>query len=431
MKFYSTKDKSHRVSFRQAVVKGLPPDRGLYFPEHIPQLDQAFFGQLGQMESAEIGTRVMEQYVAPDIPRSDLYALLIEVLDFEIPLVRVSEDCYALELFHGPTMAFKDVGARFMSRCLSRFSKDGERVVVLVATSGDTGSAVAQGFFGVDGVEVTVLYPKGKVSPLQEKQFATLGGNIEALEVDGNFDDCQKLVKDAFLDATLNQHLRLSSANSINVARWLPQSIYYFLAAKQLRQNGKLVVSVPSGNFGNLTAGMLARRMGLPIDHFIAATNVNDVVPEYLETETYRPRPSIQTIANAMDVGDPSNFSRMLELYGGSYPKIIESVSGYAFTDSEISQAIRTIKNKHGYLLDPHGATGYLALKALNQPGTKQVFLGTAHPAKFLETVEETLGEAVAIPEQLRKFAEREVRAIPMENDYSYFQKWLLTRYGS
>jgi threonine synthase len=374
---------------------------------------------------------MMRPFVADDIEEDDLRQIVEETLSFEIPIKKVTDDIYTLELFHGPTLAFKDVGARFMSRCLAHFSEDSHNVTVLVATSGDTGSAVANGFLGVDGVDVIVLYPKGKVSKLQEKQFATLGNNITAIAVDGVFDDCQKLVKEAFLDHELRNALHLSSANSINLARWLPQSIYYGLMVPQMRKlagsEKEIVVSVPSGNFGNLTAGILAQKMGIPIRRFISATNANDVVPEFLSSGVYRPRPSVETIANAMDVGAPSNFSRLMELYDGSVSNVQNHLKGYAFDDQTIKATMAEVYTKYGYLLDPHGATGFKALKLdgldSNEVG---VFIETAHPAKFGHTVSHAIGESPEIPPRLQKFADREVISRPMQNDFKEFKSFLL-----
>lgn len=430
MKFYSTKRKAPELSFQDAVVMGLAPDNGLYFPSHIPTLGEEVLSQLDHLSPHEIGFYMMRPFVSENLEEEELMEILKETLSFEIPVQQVSEQIFTLELFHGPTLAFKDVGARFMSRCMAHFSEVGQNVTVLVATSGDTGSAVANGFLGVEGVDVIVLYPKGKVSRLQEKQFATLGENITAIAVDGVFDDCQKLVKDAFLDHELRNALHLSSANSINLARWLPQSIYYGLLVPQMRklvgETKDLVVSVPSGNFGNLTAGILAKKMGIPIHRFISATNANDVVPEFLASGIYRPRPSVETIANAMDVGAPSNFSRLLELYGGNIQRVQKNLKGYAFNDQTIKSTMAEVHEKHGYLLDPHGATGFKALEedglGSNEVG---VFIETAHPAKFGKTVEGAVSVTPEIPERLQKFAEREVISMQMKNDFNLFKSFL------
>jgi threonine synthase len=434
MKFFSTNREAPELSFQDAVVMGLAPDNGLYFPKQIPKLGKEVLNQLDHLKPHEIGFYMMRPFVSENLDEEELIEILEETLSFQIPIQQITEQIFTLELFHGPTLAFKDVGARFMSRCMAHFSEDSHNVTVLVATSGDTGSAVANGFLGVDGVDVIVLYPKGKVSKLQEKQFATLGKNITAIAVDGVFDDCQKLVKDAFLDHELRNALHLSSANSINLARWLPQSIYYGLLVPQMRKlvgsEKEIVVSVPSGNFGNLTAGILAQKMGIPIRRFISATNANDVVPEFLSSGVYRPRPSVETIANAMDVGAPSNFSRLLELYDGSIPNVQNHLKGYAFDDQTIKATMAEVYNKSGYLLDPHGATGFKALEIdgldSNEVG---VFIETAHPAKFGKTVEEAASVTVEIPERLKIFANREVVSIEMENDFGTFKSFLKKLY--
>ncbi len=431
MRFFSTERNAPDLDFRDAVIQGLAPDNGLYFPKFIPKLGNEVLSQLDELSPVDVGFYMMRPFVSDNIREEELYSILQETLSFEIPVVQITEQIYTLELFHGPTLAFKDIGARFMSRCLGHFLDKGDKVTVLVATSGDTGSAVANGFLGVDGIEVVVLYPRGKVSKIQEKQFATLGENITAIAIDGVFDDCQKLVKTAFLDKELNAKLRLSSANSINLARWLPQSIYYALLVPQLRKLAgstiDIVVSVPSGNFGNLTAGILAQRMGIPIRRFIAATNANNVVPEFLETGIYRPRPSVQTVANAMDVGNPSNFARLVELYGGDTEEIRKDLRGYYYANGEILQSIMDVSDDYRYTLDPHGATGYLSLKEdhldENEVG---IFIETAHPAKFGETVEQATGMFPDVPERLRAFAEREIVSIPMGNDFRAFREFLL-----
>ena len=405
MKYYSTNRMVTEVTLREAVVKGLAADRGLFMPERIERLPQEFFDGIDRLSLQDIAVRVAEAFFGEDVDPKALEALVRDALPFDTPLVEVEKDIYSLELFHGPTLAFKDVGARFMARLLRYFigrDSDGKTVNVLVATSGDTGSAVANGFLGVDGIHVYVLYPKGKVSPIQECQFTTLGRNITAVEVDGSFDDCQRLVKSAFLDGELNEKLLLTSANSINVARFLPQAFYYFSAYAQLKARGEadeVVVCVPSGNFGNITAGLIAQRMGLPIKRFIAANNANDIFYKYLQTGEYAPKASVQTIANAMDVGDPSNFARVLDLYGGSHEAIASMISGATFTDAQIAEAMKVCYDSTGYVLDPHGACGYLALKQLLKPSETGVFLETAHPAKFRDTVSQIIGKEIEIPD--------------------------------
>lgn len=430
MKYYSTNKKAPEVSLQEAVVKGLAPDRGLYMPEKIGGLPENFFGEIGYFELAEIAKTVAEAFFGEDISKEKLDAIVTDTLNFEIPLKKVEEGIYVLELFHGPTFAFKDVGARFMARMLSHFVQKGqEEVNVLVATSGDTGSAVANGFLGVEGIRVFVLYPSGKVSEMQEAQFTTLGQNIVALEVDGTFDDCQALVKSAFMDEKLNARLTLTSANSINVARFLPQSFYYFWAYAQLIrtvQTKKNVISVPSGNLGNLTAGLFAKRMGLPIGRFIAANNRNDVFRQYLQTGKYTPRASVQTVANAMDVGAPSNFDRILDLYGYSHQAITNDISSFRYDDEEIRSAIKTVYLQSGYLLDPHGACAYLALKEGKEQDETGIFLATAHPAKFGETVEKCIETPVQIPEGLAAFMQHKKQSLPLPNDFDLFKKVLI-----
>ncbi len=430
MRYYSTQKQSSTVSLKEAVVKGLAPDRGLYMPETIGQLPTSFYKEIPGMNLTTIAQTVARKFFGEDIPQDELDTIVADTLSFAIPLRKVEENIWVLELFHGPTFAFKDVGARFMARMLSHFvKKEQEEVKVLVATSGDTGSAVANGFLGVEGIHVFVLYPSGKVSDIQEAQFTTLGKNITALEVDGTFDDCQALVKNAFMDEELNSQLRLTSANSINVARFLPQSFYYFHAWAQLMRHNpaaKAVISVPSGNLGNLTAGLFAKRMGLPVERFIAANNRNDVFREYLLTGNYSPRSSVQTIANAMDVGAPSNFDRILDLYGHDHRTITGDITAYRYSDEEICNTIRVTQQQTGYLLDPHGACGYLALKEGLQPGESGIFLATAHPAKFKETVEECTGKPVTIPEDLAAFMQNKKESIELPNDFSLFKKALL-----
>ena len=400
-------------------------------PEVIKPLPQSFFDHIENLSFQEIAYQVADAFFGEDVPADTLKQIVYDTLSFDAPAVKVKENIYSLELFHGPTLAFKDVGGRFMARLLGYFiRKEGQKQVnVLVATSGDTGSAVANGFLGVEGIHVYVLYPKGKVSEIQEKQFTTLGQNITALEVDGTFDDCQALVKNAFMDAELNAHMKLTSANSINVARFLPQAFYYFYANAQLKKAGKadhLVVCVPSGNFGNITAGLFGKRMGLPVKRFIAANNSNDIFYQYLQTAKYNPRPSVATIANAMDVGDPSNFARVLALYEGSHEAISTEISGATYTDAQIRETVKAAYQETGYLLDPHGACGYRALEEGLQDGEVGVFLETAHPAKFLETVENIIGESVEIPAKLQAFMKGTKQSIPMSKDFASFKAYLL-----
>ncbi len=431
MKYYSTNRKAPMADLQEAVVKGLASDRGLYMPERIKILPTEFYETIDQLSFREIAYRVADAFFGEDIPADVLKQIVYDTLNFDVPLVQVSESIYSLELFHGPTLAFKDVGARFMARLLGYFiRKEGQREVnVLVATSGDTGSAVANGFLGVEGIHVYVLYPKGKVSEIQEKQFTTLGRNITSIEVDGVFDDCQALVKSAFMDAELNAHLSLTSANSINVARFLPQAFYYFYAYAQLKKIGKtdqVVICVPSGNFGNITAGLFGKRMGLPVKRFIASNNANDIFYQYLRNGVYEPRASIQTIANAMDVGDPSNFARILDLYEGSYTAISAEISGTTYDDVQIAETLKEVYAKYGYLLDPHGACGYRALKERLQPGETGVFLETAHPAKFKQTVEEIIQTEVSIPEKLVAFMRGEKQSVAMTKEFADFKAYLM-----
>lgn len=431
MKYYSTNKQAPEVSLQEAVVKGLAPDKGLYMPEKIKVLPQSFYDNIGNMTFQEIAYTVADAFFGEDVEADTLKKIVYDTLSFDTPVVHVNDNIYSLELYHGPTLAFKDVGGRFMARLLAYFiQKQGQKdVKVLVATSGDTGSAVANGFLGVEGIHVYVLYPKGKVSQIQECQFTTLGRNITAIEVDGTFDDCQALVKTAFLDDELNSKLNLTSANSINVARFLPQAFYYFNAYAQLAKQGKakdVVFCVPSGNFGNITAGLIAKRMGLPVKRFIAANNKNDIFLQYLNTGVYTPRPSIQTIANAMDVGDPSNFARVLDLYGHSHEAITAEISGFSYTDDQIRKTVKDTYGKTGYLLDPHGACGYQALVDNLKEGETGVFLETAHPAKFLETVESIIGQPVAIPEKLQAFMKGEKKSIAMSKGFEDFKSLLL-----
>lgn len=431
MIYYSTNKQAEMASLQEAVVKGLASDKGLFMPAIIKQLPQDFYDTIDTLSFQEIAYRVADAFFGEDIPAETLKQIVYDTLSFDVPLVEVQENIYSLELFHGPTLAFKDVGGRFMARLLGYFiRKEGQsKVNVLVATSGDTGSAVANGFLGVEGIHVYVLYPKGKVSEIQEKQFTTLGQNITALEVDGTFDDCQALVKSAFMDKELNEHLLLTSANSINVARFLPQAFYYFYAYAQLKRLGwadQIVVCVPSGNFGNITAGLFGKKMGLPIKRFIAANNRNDIFYQYLQTGQYSPRPSVATIANAMDVGDPSNFARVLDLYGASHEAISGEVSGTTYTDEQIRETVKDTWRASHYLLDPHGACGYRALQEYLQPGEVGVFLETAHPAKFLETVEGIIGETVEIPAKLQAFMKGEKQSLQMTKEFADFKNYLL-----
>lgn len=431
MKYYSTNRKASDATLEEAVVKGLAADRGLYMPHNIRILHASFYEQIDQLSFQEIASQVADAFFGEDVPAETLKQIVYDTLSFDVPVVRVKENIYSLELFHGPTLAFKDVGGRFMARLLGYFiRKEGKRQVnVLVATSGDTGSAVANGFLGVEGIHVYVLYPKGKVSEIQEKQFTTLGRNITAVEVDGTFDDCQALVKSAFMDQELNERMQLTSANSINVARFLPQAFYYFYAYAQMKKLGRekeLVVCVPSGNFGNITAGLFAKRMGLPVKRFIAANNRNDIFYQYLKTGQYAPKPSVQTIANAMDVGDPSNFARILDLYEGSHDAIASEISGETYTDDQIRETVQLTYDETGYLLDPHGACGYRALSENLQPGEVGVFLETAHPAKFLHTVEDIIGTDINIPEKLKAFMNGTKQSVPMSKNFMTFKEWLL-----
>ena len=462
MKYYSTNGKAPLATLEKAVVKGLAEDRGLYMPERIKPLPEEFFDGIQDMTLQEIAFYVADCFFGEDVDADNLRKIVYDTLSFDIPLVKVSppkggRGVFALELFHGPTLAFKDVGARFMARLLSYFSPLGGSqkgaVNVLVATSGDTGSAVANGFLGVEGIHVYVLYPKGKVSPIQECQFTTLGQNITAIEVDGVFDDCQALVKSAFMDEELNTRMQLTSANSINVARFLPQSFYYFYAYAQMKKqqmansqmvngtprlqsrlsskeskkclNGKIVCCVPSGNFGNICSALFGKRMGLPISRFIAANNANDIFYKYLQTGQYNPKPSVQTIANAMDVGDPSNFARILDLYGKSHEAICRDISGATYSDEQIAETMRQCLAETGYQLDPHGACGYRALQEGLQEGEVGFFLETAHPAKFKQVVDDICGEDVAIPERLQAFTKGTKQSIPMSKDFDSFKAFL------
>ena len=425
MKYYSLNNNAPIVSFSDAVIKGLAPDKGLYFPESITPLPTSFFENIESYSNNEIAYELIKQFVGDEIPTEDLIEIIVDVLQFDFPLIEVEKDIYSLELFHGPTMAFKDVGARFMARCLSYFNNENpNEVTVLVATSGDTGGAVASGFLGVEGVNVVILYPSGKVSDIQEKQLTTLGQNIKALEVDGVFDDCQAMVKKAFLDTSITDKMQLTSANSINIARWLPQMFYFAFAYKQLKlnnvssnsvenytnRNKKLIFSIPSGNYGNICAGMMAQKLGLPVNLFIAATNANKVVTDYLESGEYHPKPSVQTISNAMDVGDPSNFIRIEKLHNNDFEKLKNNLHSYSFTDDETREGMNHLFKECNYTSDPHGAIGYLGIKEhlKDNDNTQCVFLETAHPVKFLPVLDEAIANQIEIPAQIKSVIDKE-----------------------
>jgi threonine synthase len=437
MNYYSLNNASPRstsspaVSFREATIRGQAPDKGLYFPESIPTLPATLLTDADNFSRAELAFRIIRPYVGDTIPEADLHRIVSETIDFEIPLVPVSPSIQSLELFHGPTLAFKDVGARFMSRCLGYFVRGNDQpVTVLVATSGDTGGAVASGFHNVDGVNVVILYPSKKVSNVQELQLTTLGGNITALEVNGTFDDCQNMVKQAFADSALQQALFLTSANSINVARWLPQQFYYFFAWQQWPDKAAPpVISVPSGNFGNICAGLLARRSGLPVKHFIAACNANDVVPVYLQTGDYRPIAARPTLSNAMDVGNPSNFVRILELFGRQLPSLKDTLSAYSLSDEETTAAIHELHTRYHYLADPHGAVGWLALQRYlsAHPGDRGFVLETAHPVKFYDTVEPIIGQKIPLPDSVKSLLNRKKQSIPLDPLYTQLKDFLLS----
>jgi threonine synthase len=451
MKFYSTNKQSPIVDFKEATIKGQAPDKGLYFPEAIPQVDKNLINDIADFSNEEIAFRVIKPYVGNSIPEEKLFQIVSETINFPIPLVKVNDSISSLELFHGPTLAFKDIGARFMSRCLghfvgngqatnkasnNKFTNSGQTVTVLVATSGDTGGAVANGFYNVDGVEVVILYPSGKVSPVQEKQLTTLGKNITALEVQGTFDDCQQMVKQAFTDKDINDKLFLTSANSINVARWLPQQFYYFFAYRQWLSNSPLgdrgnppVISVPSGNFGNICAGILAMQSGLPFKHFIAACNANDIVTEYLHSQQLKPKQSVATLSNAMDVGNPSNFVRILEIFHHQFPELKNKLSSYSISDKETLETIKDVYKKEAYILDPHGAVGYLSLQRYlqNHPGQKGMVLETAHPVKFPDAVESCTGKPIEIPEAVQSIMSKEKKSIIISANYEEFKDYLLS----
>lgn len=435
MQYYSLQNNQHRVSFREAVIRGLAPDKGLYFPVEIPKLEKDFIERLDEYDPQYIARKVIQPFVGNDIPVQALTQIIRETLTFPFPLREVEEQVYALELFHGPTLAFKDVGARFMAGCLGYFRKDEVKpVTVLVATSGDTGGAVASGFYDVPGVEVVILYPSGKVSDLQEKQLTTLGRNIRALEIKGTFDDCQRLVKMAFLDEELQARRPLTSANSINVARWLPQMFYYFMAYRKVKQWKKdAVISVPSGNFGNICAGMMAAAMGLPIQHFIASTNVNDTVPRFMENGKYEPHPAVATLSNAMDVADPSNFVRIQQLFAQNDRALKASLTAYRFTDAQTVAAMEDVYARRRYLMDPHGAVGYLGLKEYmkKHPEYTGIFLETAHPVKFANTMPAGLRAAIDAPERVMILDGLQKEAVLMEADYGKMRDWLLQTAGN
>ena len=428
MKFYSTRDKAHVVSLQEAVLRGLAPNQGLYMPAELSPLPSQFFRDIKKLTFEETSLAVARQVLGSSLDAATLEAVVHHTVAFDAPLVRLEPDVFSLELYHGPTLAFKDFGARFLSGLLGHFARQEAReVVILAATSGDTGSAVANGFLGVAGTRVVILYPSGKVSDLQEKQFTTLGANVTALEVNGTFDDCQLLVKQAFADDQLSSQLFLTSANSINVGRLIPQMFYYFWAVSQLpRHHERVVVSVPSGNFGNLTAGIMAQRLGLPVHRFVAATNRNDVVPQYLAGGKFNPRPSISTLSNAMDVGNPSNVDRLFDLFEHDRNAIARVIKGASFSDEETAAAIRDVFHQYGYLLDPHGAVGYLGLKQTLQHGEAGIFLETAHPGKFREVVEASAGQTLVLPERLREFVLRQKQSLPMENSFDSLKRYLL-----
>ncbi|MFT6747798.1 MAG: threonine synthase [Glaciecola sp.] len=429
MKYFSTNKQSEKVSFKDAVIKGLAPDKGLYFPESISDIPAGMLNSGKDLN--EICYEYIKQFVGDEIPAEKLKQIIAETINFPLPIVEIEKDVYSLELWHGPTCAFKDVGARFLARCLSYFLEDEkEKVTILVATSGDTGSAVANGFYNVDGIDVVILYPKGKVSKIQEQQLTTIGANISALEIEGTFDDCQAMVKAAFNDKELNDTMKLSSANSINVARFLPQAFYFIAAYEQLEDKNKDVVfAVPSGNFGNLTAGMFAQKAGLPVAKFIAGTNANDIVPEYLKTGTYTAKPSVSTISNAMDIGDPSNFARILELHDGNWEAVKNTLVGHSYTDDETRTSMKDVIDRTGYLTEPHGTIAYMALKEYQKNHDCQgIILETAHPAKFHDVVEPVIGQKVDIPARLQEYMKREKKALLIDNQFSSLKQYLLKK---
>ncbi|HET6993509.1 MAG TPA: threonine synthase [Chitinophagaceae bacterium] len=431
MKFYSTNNQSPAVDFKEATINGQAPDKGLYFPTSIPVFEKNFIKNIDKLSNEEIAFGVIAPYVGDTIPPDKLKQIVAETVNFPIPLIQITDSIYSLELFHGPTLAFKDIGARFMSRCLGYFVDKGQTVTVLVATSGDTGGAVANGFYGVEGVEVVILYPSGKVSPVQEKQLTTPGKNIHALEVEGSFDDCQQMVKQAFADEQIRKKRFLTSANSINVARWLPQQFYYLFAYRQWPdKENPPVISVPSGNFGNICAGLLAHRSGLPVAHFIAACNANDVVPKFMQTKKFEPKPALSTLSNAMDVGNPSNFVRILELFQHEIPGLEKVFSSISITDKETTAAIAEVFRQYQYTLDPHGAVGYLALKSWLEkyPGQKGIFLETAHPIKFPEAVEKYTGSSLTMPASMQGIINKKKVSTLMKPDYSALKDFLMSR---
>ncbi len=431
MNYYSLNSPSKFVSFKDATIRGQAPDKGLYFPETIPALPEKLLRDINQYSREEIAFSVIQPYTGDTLPEAELRRIVAETIDFEFPLVPVTPDIQSLELFHGPTLAFKDVGARFMSRCLGYFVRGNNRpITVLVATSGDTGGAVASGFFGVEGVEVVILYPSGKVSSVQELQLTTLGNNITALEIDGSFDDCQRMVKEAFADNTLQEKLFLTSANSINVARWLPQQFYYFFAWQQWADKEiQPVISVPSGNFGNICAGLIAWQSGLPVEHFIAACNANDVIPTYLQTGEFKEKKARATLSNAMDVGNPSNFVRILEIFHRQLPSLKKMLTSYSITDEETVAAIRDLYTNHHYLPDPHGAVGWLALERYltGHPGQKGFFLETAHPVKFYDVVEPLLDQKIPLPASVSALLGKQKQSKKMNARYSELKDFLLS----
>lgn len=432
MIFYSTKTASLKASLEEAIFNSLPPDNGLYMPEYIPKVSDDFLASIEHKSFKEIAVEISDTLFGGEITRSDIETIIDKAYDFEAPLVQITPNDYVLELFHGPSMAFKDFGARFMAAIMSYFlSKSKKTIRILVATSGDTGGAVAQGFYKIPGISVTILYPSGKVSDIQEKQLTTLGHNITALEIDGTFDDCQRLVKEAFLDPELNSKFNLASANSINIARLIPQSFYFFSAYAQLKKYGKpLVISVPSGNFGNLSAGLLAFRMGLPVEHFIASTNLNNAVPRYFETGTYEPLPSVETISNAMDVGSPSNFVRLKRFFDDDWKSVKEKISGFYFDDRQTQKAMREVYGNTNYVMCPHTAVAYLGLQEYRKKNTSDftgVFLSTAHPAKFIDLVEQTLGKSIEIPDQLKSLLKIEKVSVKMKPAFLDFKKFLMS----
>ncbi|SIS81291.1 threonine synthase [Chryseobacterium ureilyticum] len=433
MKYYNLKDSQEQVNFKTATIKGQGKDKGLFFPENIPQFDEKFIQNLSQYSDEEIAYQCMRSFINDEIPSEVLKNIITETISFDIPLKKINDKISILELFHGPTLAFKDIGARFMSRCLSYFLKDQDKkVTVLVATSGDTGGAVADGFYNLPGIDVVILYPKNRVSPVQEKQLTALGKNIYALEVNGSFDDCQSLVKQAFSNEEINSQLFLTSANSINIARWLPQQIYYLLALKQWQQLEKElpVICVPSGNFGNICAGLLAHVRGLPAEHFIAACNSNDIIPQYFKTGNFNPKKAVATLSNAMDVGDPSNFVRILELFNNEFDALKNKISACTIDDQKTMQTITDVYEKHQYILDPHSAVAFASLEQYlkENPGKKGFILGTAHPVKFPEAVEKAVKTKIEIPASLNDLMKKEKKTIEINSDFEELRRFLLSK---